>query len=243
MEINLEHIITGSGFITTVFVLFKNKQILSIFRKLKKKLGLLQTVSNIVDETVKNELNTISNEDISMLKKHALIDNITSLINLKIPNIYLHSKKQKPQTLFALCSIILMQCYLESYIEQFTRLDNNRVANKQIAELEVLQQLKLVIIKSIENMEKEHIPPLVISIFFEWYTIEVNQLYSTLYDNLQIAKTYKDTLTCTLYTCNYFVYSMEDMFRNKIDKFNGDVSQYLTDEIYNKISLDKYRFI
>lgn len=241
--IELKEYVGIGSLIISIFLIIGKKYLINFRRFISKFYKSATDANKIADGYIDKELNTLDKDFISMLKHHNLSGNIIKLISEQIPYAYLTSSKGKAQSAFALCSIILMETYGEQLETQFNKLIPNLKLDKQTAELEIMGQLRLTNTIAYEKMEKIGIPPEVIVIFFVWYNKASDTLFYALNDNLQMSKSLKDILKCTIHTCNYYTYALNSMIQEKMNIFNGEITKYLTDDVYSKIEFGRYKIV
>ena len=241
--IDLKDYIGVGSLILSLFILLGKKYLISLRRFIFKSYKSTTDANKIADVYINNELNKIDKDFVSMLRHHNLAGNIIKLINEDIPYAYVTSSKGKAQSAFALCSILLMESYKEQLHAQFDKLIPNLILDKQTAELEIIGQLRLVNVLAYDKMYKVGIPAEVIVIFFMWYNKSSDVLFKALNDNLQMSKTLKDILKCTIHTCNYYTYALSSLIHEKMNTFNGEITKYLTDEVYSKIDFGGYKIV
>lgn len=241
--IELKEYVGVGSLIISIFLIIGKKYLINFRRFIAKFYKSATDANKIADGYIDKELNTLDKDFISMLKHHNLSGNIIKLISEQIPYAYLTSSKGKAQSAFALCSILLMESYKEQLHAQFDKLIPNLILDKQTAELEIIGQLRLVNVLAYDKMYKVGIPAEVIVIFFMWYNKSSDVLFKALNDNLQMSKTLKDILKCTIHTCNYYTYALSSLIHEKMNTFNGEITKYLTDEVYSKIDFGGYKIV
>lgn len=231
--------------VSTIGILgfLKSKQGKTIIYGIKKAYTDITSSTKLIDSLVEKELNKLDDQFIESLNHHPLIDNVKDLINNKIPLIFIESKKGKAQSVFAYCTIILMKCYLEAFLQQVMRLRKAKKITKEIAINEILTILGEVLQKASDEMVNLGIPIEVVVIYSNWYEKSSSSLIRSIKDSLMMCITSKDVIRNTVCCSNNFVYDVNILTESLIDKFNGEVSKYLFEDVYLKIDFKNFKHL